>query len=110
MSDAEIRTHLANERTYLAWMRTVIVGMGIGLAAVTVPVRGGGLSRIADLLGILAVVASAVLSIWATFSYRRTLVQISRGIYSPAWGMVLFSLLVPMAAAGAVIAFFFASR
>lgn len=32
--DARVRTHLANERTFLAWLRTALTAMTLGLAAV----------------------------------------------------------------------------
>src|SRR3990172_7713901 len=32
--DALIRTHLANERTFLAWLRSAVVLLGVGLGAV----------------------------------------------------------------------------
>ena len=47
ISDTEVRTHLA-------WIRTVLVGMGIGFAAV-----------------------SAALAVWATISYRRTILSLA---------------------------------
>ncbi len=110
MSDAEVRTHLANERTYLAWIRTVIVGLGIGLAAVTLPVKSRPLSVLADVLGMGVMVTSVILAFWALLSYRRTMRHLAQGNYRPAWGIALFALVLPVAIGAAVAAFFLAGR
>lgn len=35
-NSSRIRDHLANERTYLAWMRTVIALMGFGVVIIPI--------------------------------------------------------------------------
>ncbi len=72
--DGRVRDHLANERTYLAWMRTGIATMGFGVviaklrylfapSALTPPVRGiihaANIGLLFTVLGLLTVIFAA---------------------------------------------------
>lgn len=86
--------HLANERTYLAWLRTSIGLMAFGFVVVkfslfvkqislvlgkpaTIPNKG-----YSAVLGIVLVAMGAVSSVLSYLRYRQTEQQIKKGIYS----------------------------
>ena len=94
-----VREHLANERTYLAWMRSAIAMMGFGVLIVRLrilrpplapqpPGNGWKLGLAFALLGLLTV----VLSTQHYFAVRR---DIDRDTYEPSdrW-IIVFSLAV----------------
>ncbi len=74
IDDGRVRDHLANERTYLAWMRTGIATMGFGVViaklrylfpsnALTPPSRGiihaSNIGLLFTIIGLITVVLSA---------------------------------------------------
>jgi putative membrane protein len=92
------RDHLANERTFLAWVRTgaaiVVFGFAIGRFAIAMrqltafsghPVRTVGLSV---WMGAGSIVAGVVLVIAGLVRYRKTRAQLDAGSFEPA-GFVL---------------------
>lgn len=109
---SRVRDHLANERTYLAWMRTAIALMGFGVVIVRLrafhpplaphPGNGWKLGLLFSLIGLLTV----LLSTQHYFAVRR---DIDDDNYEPTdrW-VILFSLAVTLLGAG-VIYFFFAT-
>lgn len=109
-NSSRIRDHLANERTYLAWMRTSIALMGFGVVIVrlrafqtsslTTPGNGWKLGLIFSVVGL----ATVILSTWHYFSSRY---DIDLDTYEPAdqW-VTAFSLAVILLGTG-VIYFFF---
>jgi putative membrane protein len=107
---SRIRDHLANERTYLAWMRTAIALMGFGVVIVrlravqsplsTTPGNGWKLGLVFSMVGLLTV-------LFSTQHYFASRHQIDEDTYEPADRWVLaFSLAVALLGAG-VIYFFF---
>ena len=87
-----ISDHLANERTFLAWIRTAIGIMAFGFVlvrfslfvkqlslALNEPVAGKGYS---SLVGILMVIAGALLTVFAYIRYKRTERQIAQQQYN----------------------------
>lgn len=97
---SRVRDHLANERTYLAWMRTAVALMGFGVVIVRlrylippqIPRTGQGwkLGLFFTLVGLLAVLFSTV----HYFSIRSA---IDEDTYEPAsWWVILFSLSVAL--------------
>jgi inner membrane protein YidH len=89
-----VSDHLANERTFLAWLRTglaiVVFGFAIGRFAIAVrqfmqwqgrTVAGGGFSV---WFGTAAMVAGVVLTLAGLVRYRRTRAMIERGGFEPA--------------------------
>jgi putative membrane protein len=92
------RDHLANERTFLAWVRTgaaiVVFGFAIGRFAIAMrqltalqghPVRTSGLSV---WMGSSTIVAGVVLVVAGLVRYRKTRAQLDTGTFEPA-GFVL---------------------
>ncbi|HXX00949.1 MAG TPA: DUF202 domain-containing protein [Candidatus Acidoferrales bacterium] len=107
------RDHLANERTFLAWVRTgaaiVVFGFAIGRFAIAMrqlteisghPLRTAGLSvwigAFSILLGVALVVAGLA-------RYRKTRVQLDEGAFEPA-GFLLSLVTVLTALFGLVLA------
>jgi inner membrane protein YidH len=92
------RDHLANERTFLAWVRTgaaiVVFGFAIGRFSIAMrqltaleghPVHTVGFSV---WMGASSIVAGVVLVVAGLLRYRRTRVQLEMGKFEPA-GFVL---------------------
>jgi putative membrane protein len=88
------RDHLANERTFLAWVRTgvtvVVFGFAIGRFSIAIrqfavmqghEVRTSGLSV---WFGLLAILAGVVLTMSGLFRYRQTRQQLDSGTFEPA--------------------------
>ncbi len=74
------RDQLANERTFLAWVRT-----GLGLVAVGVVLAKWIEAGVTTLFGGLAFIAwGAFLLIYALVRYRRVTLMLDRGKYEPA--------------------------
>ena len=92
------RDHLANERTFLAWVRTgaaiVVFGFAIGRFSIAMrqltvfvghPARTAGLSV---WMGASSIVAGVVLVLAGLVRYRTTRAQLDAGTFQPA-GFVL---------------------
>lgn len=105
-NSSRVRDHLANERTYLAWMRTAIALMGFGVVIVRlrylqppqIPHLGTGwkLGLIFSLVGLVTV----LLSTWHYFTIRDA---IDDDTYEPTdrW-VVVFSLAITLLGAGVI--------
>jgi putative membrane protein len=88
------RDHLANERTFLAWVRTgvaiVVFGFAIGRFAIAIRQLmqlQGRVPHTAGLsvwLGMLSIVAGVVLTMAGLMRYRRTRAQLEAGTFQPA--------------------------
>lgn len=100
------RDHLANERTYLAWMRTAIALIGFGIVIVRLrygaplqgrgPVHGWELGLVFCLVGLLSVVG-------ATLHYFQVQSAIETDTYQPQRRWILaFSALVLLVGAGVI--------
>ncbi|MBF8286491.1 MAG: hypothetical protein HW393_305 [Dehalococcoidia bacterium] len=81
--DALIRTHLANERTFLAWLRTAVVLLGVGLGAIALGGSGDFEETVALVLGGVSVVTALVMVLWAYASFGATTAGIERRRYRP---------------------------
>ena len=94
--DGKISDHLANERTFLAWIRTSVGLMGFGFVVVKfsifvkqfsivveqqVPVSSHGYSSI---MGIGLVAFGALIGILSFFRYRKIERQITNPDYKPS--------------------------
>lgn len=105
-NSSRVREHLANERTYLAWIRTAISMMGFGVVIVRLrafhppllpqPGTGWKLGLLFSLVGLLTV----LLSTQHYFAVRH---DIEEDTYEPPdrW-IVLFSLAVLLLATGVI--------
>ncbi len=85
------RDHLANERTFLAWLRTgvavVVFGFAIGRFAIAfMKVEGHPQSaaRMSVWFGLVAIVTGVVLVFAGLKRYRRTRAQLEVGKFEPA--------------------------
>ncbi|MFI9307021.1 YidH family protein [Streptomyces triculaminicus] len=75
------RDHLANERTYLAWLRTGISMAALGVAvAKFAPDRGSH----AALSGGVLILAGLLVAAYGTYRYRTIGQQLDAGLYAPA--------------------------
>lgn len=110
-----VADHLANERTFLAWVRTgialVVFGFAIGRFAIAVrqfmQIQGhvpptAGLSV---WFGTIAIVAGVLLTLAGLFRYRRTRAQLEAGKFEPA-GFVVDLVGILVAFFGLALAFY----
>jgi putative membrane protein len=77
--DPAIRDHLANERTFLAWVRTAVTFIGLGFAVDRLLATDSA----GQLVGLALVFVGGGLMGPALLSYRRTMRAISAGGYAP---------------------------
>jgi putative membrane protein len=75
--DSLVRDHLANERTFLAWLRTGAAGMSVGVGIARF-VEGGDDGHTV-LAGVILVVVGALGVAYGTVRYRRVARRIERG-------------------------------
>jgi putative membrane protein len=111
------RDHLANERTFLAWVRTgaaiVVFGFAIGRFSIAMrqltaleghPIRTAGISV---WLGTASIVAGVLLVVAGLVRYRKTRVQLDAGTFEPAGFVVdlvtILTVLFGVALAGYLI-------
>ncbi len=110
------RDHLANERTFLAWVRTALglIGLGFVLArmglflaqlavAEAVPLRGRHAGREFIVTGIVFLLLGTMLGGWSGWLYERARRGIEAGHYEPSRRSVL-ALTVVIVTGGLVIA------
>ena len=74
------RDHLANERTFLAWLRTAAAVMALGLAVAGLAHRVTASSAVA---GCLLVVTGVTGVCYATVRYRKITRDLDNGVYTP---------------------------
>jgi len=106
LNPSRIRDHLANERTYLAWMRTAVGLMGFGVVILRLrafhppelprPGIGWKMGLIFSLVGLLTVLLSTI----QYFVVRR---DIEEDTYEPSdrW-VILFSMAITLLGAGII--------
>lgn len=103
---SRVRDHLANERTYLAWMRSAIALMGFGVVMVRLrnlqppllPTPGNGWK-----LGLLFSLVGLVTVLLSTQHYFAVRYDIDEDTYEPPdrW-IILFSLAITLLGAGVI--------
>jgi putative membrane protein len=83
--DSRARTHLANERTFLAWLRTGLSLMAVGLAAAGfLPVDlVPGLPYVRAFAALL-VLSGTIMVLYGASRYVRAYKEIETGSYDPA--------------------------
>lgn len=109
-NSSRVRDHLANERTYLAWMRSAVALMGFGVLiarlrlfhppALQTPGNGWRLGLVFSVIGLLTV----LLSTQHYFAVRH---DIDEDTYEPTdrW-VILFSLAILLLGSGVIYYFF----
>jgi putative membrane protein len=95
-SSKYIQQHLANERTYLAWVRTCITIVGLGFLSAGVIYRSylnvKWEYQIAAFVGIGAVLLASFLLVFATMNYLRKQKDINTESFQPFRSIILFVL------------------
>jgi putative membrane protein len=110
------RDHLANERTFLAWLRTgmsaVIFGFAIGRFGLALrqlgEIEGGQLPLSTGLsvyVGMVSILAGVVMVLAGLFRYRRTRIQLDEGVFEPA-PAVIYLVAILSALFGLVLALY----
>ena len=103
---ARVRDHLANERTFLAWMRTAISLMGFGVVIVRLRYLQPIVNNTASngwQLGLVFALVGLVIVLLSTFHYFSVRYDIDADTYEPAdrWVLV-FSMTVLLLGAGII--------
>ncbi|NPC91695.1 DUF202 domain-containing protein [Bacillus sp. WMMC1349] len=96
--------HLANERTYLAWIRTAISITGVGFLTTSLhfTIRistDSAINTLAIFLGIFACIIGFITCVLSTIQYTRKRKEIQEGLFIPSnhsilFVSILFSLLI----------------
>ncbi|MCP3763525.1 DUF202 domain-containing protein [Domibacillus sp. A3M-37] len=89
-----IQQHLANERTYLAWVRTAIAIIGIGFLVINLhfnflPQHSARADVMANMIGIIAVVSGLFVIGFSTYSYFAKIKTIDDEVFKPERNSVL---------------------
>ena len=87
--------HLANERTYLAWIRTAISITGVGFLTTSMhfTIKISSVSYINTLvivLGIFACVVGFITGVLSTIQYSRKRKEIQEGLFIPSIHSIIF--------------------
>lgn len=103
---ARVRDHLANERTFLAWMRTAISLMGFGVVIVRLRYLQPIVNNTASngwQLGLVFALVGLVIVLLSTFHYFSVRYDIDADTYEPAdrW-VIVFSMTVLLLGAGII--------
>jgi putative membrane protein len=102
--DSRARTHLANERTFLAWLRTglSLIAVGIAIAGFFPPDLVPGVRYVTGFALVLAVFGT-IMVMYGAQRYVRANRQIETGAYQPTVaGIVAIALVVGMLGALAI--------
>lgn len=103
---SRIQAHLANERTYLAWMRTAIALMGFGVLIVRLRLIHPPLlphTGVSWKLGLMFSLVGLATVLLSTRHYFSVCTQIEEDNYKPTdrW-IILFSLAIALLGAGII--------
>jgi putative membrane protein len=100
--DATRRTRLANDRTYLAWVRSGLTALAVSLAAgKVVPDLGGGSSWPFELVGAGFGAVGVALVVFGLLRYRAVDAALRRGEYAALDERVTLAIAVATALLGA---------
>jgi putative membrane protein len=94
-----IQQHLANERTFLAWVRTSIAIVGIGFLAASLHFNTQGkISYVGDLIAIsvssVSLVVGFVTIITASLNYFRIRKSINTQTYTSSYKFVIYTVII----------------
>lgn len=81
--------HLANERTFLAWIRTGVAFIGVGFVVARFggPLAGN-IPKGPMTLGLATIGVGALLTLYAALEYRGTFQAIETGVFRPRTRML----------------------
>jgi putative membrane protein len=99
--DSAARDHLANERTFLAWVRTALAVIGLGvLLGKLVDTEG----LVAEIIGLAMVVFGATMLVYSVLRYQRVtaLLDVQQFI-AARWGPVVLAVLGMSVAIGSAV-------
>ncbi|OJD44039.1 hypothetical protein BAU23_00710 [Bacillus nitratireducens] len=87
--------HLANERTYLAWIRTAVSIVGVGFLTTslhfTIKISSNQyINNVATFLGIFACIVGFIIGVLATLQYSKKRKEIQNGIFIPSNHCIFF--------------------
>ena len=88
-----IQQHLANERTFLAWIRTAIAIMGIGFLIMNLHIKSSTRplsNAVVQIIGILSVITGICTIIFSTIGYFLKAKQINEQTFRTSRPLVLF--------------------
>ena len=110
---AKITDHMANERTYLAWLRTGIAVMALGFVVAKFGIIIKELDRNAPTssygrsssIGIVLVIAGGFLEIMALRSFVRNKKSIEEGNFVPSTGLEVAAGIIILLVAALLIAY-----
>ncbi|MBP7184786.1 MAG: DUF202 domain-containing protein [Saprospiraceae bacterium] len=99
------REHLANERTFLAWIRTSVALMGFGFVIVKFVLFLKQISMLLEskaapmyghsaIVGVIMVALGVILALLAFVQYKKTQRQLNQGIYDSSPLLTIFITLV----------------
>ena len=96
-AEAKRRTHLANERTYAAWVRTALalIALGVGIAGYF-HIAGNARGQAFVALGLAFVIGGGLMALVATYSYRKTYRSIEQGDFGGTAGVTLVLGAIPV--------------
>ncbi|HEX3322380.1 MAG TPA: DUF202 domain-containing protein [Terriglobales bacterium] len=107
------RDHLANERTFLAWVRTgvatIVFGFAIGRFSIAIRELMQAQGRkpttpgITAWLGLISIIGGVLLIVAGMMRYRKTRMQLDTGTFEPA-GFVIDLVSVILAVFGIALA------
>lgn len=99
--ESTARDHLANERTFLAWVRTALAVVGLGVLVGKL-VESDGI--VAQILGLLMIAFGAGMLIYAITRFERVTVLLDEHRFAPARrGPLVLAALGIIISVGAVI-------
>ncbi len=98
---SEARDHLANERTFLAWVRTALAVIGLGVLLGKL-VETDGL--LAEFIGLAMVGFGAAMLVYSVIRFERVTTMLTLGRFPVArWGPLVLAALGIAVAIGAII-------
>ncbi len=105
-ADSRARTHLANERTFLAWFRTGITFVALGLAAAQFLSRdvSPGVPLVRGLSTVM-IGTGAFLVLVGLYRYREGRRRIEAEVFHPAWLSIVIAVVAALVMAALGVAF-----